>query len=728
VTAAIRTLPRPARLLLSVVVGAGAAVTAWRAVEAASWSTSDLAGWGVMSLGILLGELFPVAMRHGDEEEEFLMTDVAFAAGLLLAPLGVLTLAVGAGILVASVVRRTAPHKAAFNVGQDLVAITVAGLVATLVGRHDPADPMTWLAVAAGMAAYFAVNETLMAWVISLVERLSFVEVLTGPIALSLLQWAGNVALGIVAGVLLVTTPRLLPLLLVPLGLSYLAYRGWQQSAQERDRMRNLYEAERALFGPLDTHADFAAFLPLAARMFGADRVEVVVVDDGVVAVHGPEGTVTLTASGAGRTEPDAFVRAVPGLVVSTAPIEQGRGVLAVSRNRPLSETERDLLATLASQVRVRLQNTTLFSETIDQRAQLSEIVRGASDGILAVDEAGRIQWWNAAMERMTGIAAEEALATTWDAVFAGMSGAVGQGDRWGGLGEVGTEHGFQLVRRDGKTRWIRYTASPMSGRDGGPEGRVVVVRDVTAEMEADELKADFLATVSHELRTPLTPLKGYLSALAGGSIDDSPEARAEYYRIMSRQVDRLEHLITDLLDAATIESHRASVRLEVVELTSLVSSQVEELAHADPDRPIELHTPGMPVVALADPFRVEQVVGNLLSNARKYSPPDTRIEVTVSTTPDQALVVVRDEGPGIPSSEQERVFQRFQRLEHGLVREAGGTGLGLFIARQLVEAMGGRIWLLSRPGSGSSFCVSLPLAEPAAQPSAADGADLRTA
>src|SRR5439155_1540405 len=126
------------------------------------------------------------------------------------------------------------------------------------------------------------------------------------------------------------------------------------------------------------------------------------------------------------------------------------------------------------------------------------------------------------------------------------------------------------LVREDGSKRWLRYTRNPIQDRDGELKAFVVVARDITADLETEQLKADFVATVSHELRTPLTPLKGFLSALLQGTVEDTPEAREEYYKIMLNQASRLERLITDLLEVSRIESGKPVVDARPVELSTL--------------------------------------------------------------------------------------------------------------------------------------------------------------
>ena len=713
--AAREGLPPPARLFILIVAAVGLTELALLAPRALAWSTSDVLAWAVLTAGIVLAEGFPVSLKYGDESEDFLMTDVLFAAGLLLATPAVLMCAVAVGAFTGNTIRRKPVHKTAFNVGLDLTGIGVAEVVYSSFSRVSPVTPVAWLGAALGMAAYATVNEIGMALILSFAGRLRFVSVLTGPIRLSVLQWGGNVAIGIMAGAMIASIPSLLPLLLVPLALSILAYRGRLEGLLERDRMRGLYEAGRVLFGPLHATPDFRSFLPLAARVLKASEAEVVVLDGERVVAHDEEGAVTVTRGSRRRSRrpsPEAYVRPRPGLLAHTAMSGEQMGsasALTVYREKPLTEAEQALANALASQVGMRIQNCQLFSETLDQRVQLSEIIANATDGIVAVAPDGTILSWNPAMERITGVPVEEALQTTWTALFDGAESK----DEPSSAGRQDGPAAFQdmlFVRRDGARRWVRYTSSSMPDRDDRQGGAVIVARDVTAELEAEQAKSDFVATISHELRTPLTPLKGFLTALASGTIDDTAETRGEYYRIMLKQAERLEHLVADLLQSVTVEAEPANDETRTVELTSLASERAAEALPDGADHELVLRMPGVPVIALADPFRVEQVLGNLLSNAIKFSPPGTRVEVAVSMTATEAVVSVRDEGRGIPLADKDRVFERFYRVETGTVRETQGAGLGLYIAKQLVEAMNGRIWVDSGLGTGSRFSFSFPL------------------
>jgi PAS domain S-box-containing protein len=408
----------------------------------------------------------------------------------------------------------------------------------------------------------------------------------------------------------------------------------------------------------------------------------------------------------------EAFVRVREGTAPQIALIgEEGgvRGVLAVYRSGALTDSERSILDTLASQIAVRLQNHRIFFETFEH-AQLADILTHTSDGIFVVEADRRIASWNPAMERITGVSPLDAVGRSIEDVF-GLR-ALSEGSLAASLEPdpaQGLSYDALVPCADGSRRWIRHTGRAIRDERGAFKASVIVARDVTAELQAEQMKEDFVAMVSHELRTPLTPLQGFLKTLLNGGDDTSPEDRQEYYRIMLRQTDRLEHLIADLLEVSQIEDGQPVVDLQVMELSELVTQQVAEFGEAHQDRTFTMLEFEAPTLVRADPFRVQQVLGNLLSNALKYSPPDAPIQVSLLETSKEAIVSVRDHGEGIPEADQHRVFDRFFRVENGRGQRAGGTGLGLYISRRLIEAMDSRLWLVSRPGEGSTFSFSLP-------------------
>jgi len=735
-----RELSKAARRLILATIGLGALAIVFRFPDLVGWNLWDGLTWLCLTVGSALSEQFTVAVHHRTETENFSLTDAIWVPALMFARPSVLTFAVLAGTLLGHSMRRWAWYKVTYNTGQFLLAITAAELVYGLFGLPPNLALMNWLALALAMLAYFVINETFIACVISLVEGEPLRRVLVLPEGLNALHAAGNATIGMLAALVWSTGPVGLPLLIAPIVISYLAYRGWVQSrreeeqARERDRMKTLYEAGRALFGPLDTSFDFQPFLLLVRKMVDAAGVELVMLEDDV-RVYNSETGLSLSAELAEPDQPpEGYVSTRPGMSTYLAPIrgaEDVRGVLAVHRRAALSPAEASLVEALASQVYVKQENDRLFQETVEQRSHLADVIGNTSDGIFVVSPDRRILSWNPAMERITGFARVEVVGQPCDEILRLRLEQVDPASAPIGslVLESSETQDALVIRKDRSERWIRYTSNSMPARDGGAKAFVVVARDVTAELEAEQMKGDFVATVSHELRTPLTPLKGFLMSLEQGLVEDSLESRREYYRIMLRQTERLERLINDLLDVSRIDSGKLTMEPLVIQLGEFLAEQVREAEQQPGARPMEFAAPHEPVCVQADPFRVGQVVSNLLSNAFKYSPSDTPIEVRLEVSDDRAIVSVKSAGEGISFVDQERVFERFYRAETGLTRKTGGVGLGLYISKRLVEAMGGTIALESRPGQGCTFSFTLPLTRtvlPASETAASAGARLR--
>jgi len=240
-------LPPSARRLIATVACGGAVIAAVRVPEAFRWSGNDVIAWATLALAIAVLEQFWIEIPHGEERENFSLTDAPFAASLLLVRPSVLTLAIAAGAIAGQSARRIAPLKIAFNVGQFLIGMTAAEAVFAALHGGSRSGVGAWLSAIAGMGVYFLLNVGIVALVIALVQGEPFERVLLSSVGLSVLHWAGNVALGILAAVVFQTHPQALPLLGIPLGLSYLAYRSWIRSEQERSRMDEMAAAAASI-------------------------------------------------------------------------------------------------------------------------------------------------------------------------------------------------------------------------------------------------------------------------------------------------------------------------------------------------------------------------------------------------------------------------------------------------------------------------------------------------
>jgi signal transduction histidine kinase len=244
------------------------------------------------------------------------------------------------------------------------------------------------------------------------------------------------------------------------------------------------------------------------------------------------------------------------------------------------------------------------------------------------------------------------------------------------------------------------------------------LVHEVSRLREAERAKADFVATVCHELRTPITPIKGYVELLRTRGESMPEDLRQDILRTMAERTDHMARLIEDLLLASRISSEGpgAVVLALQLELTDLV--EVTRQAAADylrePTCRLTLELPAQPLEVRADPLRLSQILVNLLSNAHKYSPPDAPIRLRLWSDGGWARAAVVDQGQGIPDEELERIFDKFHRVDDPMTMTTGGTGVGLYIARELARAMGGEVQASSTPRGGSTFTVRLPLARQA--------------
>jgi signal transduction histidine kinase len=232
-------------------------------------------------------------------------------------------------------------------------------------------------------------------------------------------------------------------------------------------------------------------------------------------------------------------------------------------------------------------------------------------------------------------------------------------------------------------------------------------------EKELSRVKDEFVAVVSHELRTPLTSIQGYVKTLLQLPDDLGDEQQRSFLQAVDRQSDRLRRLIEQLLIVGRLESHVEPLSVSFVSFEDLVSLIVEELRPRANGHTFDLRfTRGLPLVETNE-AKVHQILSNLVENALKYAPPDTRVTVHAIKTDDGILVTVEDEGPGIPAESQDRVFERFYQVDSSITRSVGGTGLGLYICRKMADTIGARLWLDRSGPDGSAFCLLVPRIPP---------------
>lgn len=359
-----------------------------------------------------------------------------------------------------------------------------------------------------------------------------------------------------------------------------------------------------------------------------------------------------------------------------------------------------------------------------ESAAQLSATLEHMSDGVIFVNNEGQIVLANAASARLTGV--QVPLGTPFvrgarrlrffrldgeeikvpEEIISLRTTITGQG----GTADVIVE------RPDGSRVTLRVTASPVRTPDGQNMGAVSVLRDITEEQarqesleELNRLKDDFLSVVSHELKTPLTTVVGYAHLLERQYAGRDEESDFAFRELLS-EANRMVAIINTLLEISRIQSGGLlqTLDLDYVDLTRLVSRLAKTSEVTYPHTPVESTVPTETIEILADRGRIEQVLTNLLDNAVRYTA-GGKVVISVSADGPEALVRVTDEGQGISPEEQETIFQPYGQGER---RHKSGLGLGLYIAREIVEAHGGHIWVESQLGHGATFCVAFPRVE----------------
>lgn len=339
---------------------------------------------------------------------------------------------------------------------------------------------------------------------------------------------------------------------------------------------------------------------------------------------------------------------------------------------------------------------------------QLAAIVESSDDAILATTLDGRIMTWNPGAERLYGYTRSEVVGKHVSLLHVRKHQGAELFQRIGAGARVSRLEVVNLTK-DGRRIDVSLTVSPILD----PAGRIIsastIARDITERKLLDRMKDDFVGTVSHELRTPLTAIKGFIELVADGDAGPVSETQREFLQVAARNSDKLGVLINDLIDMNLIESQRLEVRLQPLDLRTVLSDVAATFRTMAQTKGLTFreNVADLPQV-MGDSARLVQVFSNLMSNAIKYTPRgEVGIEARASGS--GVEVTIHDTGIGLSREEHAQLFTRFFRGQSSVVAEAGGTGLGLVIAKAIVEHHNGVIDVESRPGEGSRFRVTIP-------------------
>jgi two-component system, OmpR family, phosphate regulon sensor histidine kinase PhoR len=344
--------------------------------------------------------------------------------------------------------------------------------------------------------------------------------------------------------------------------------------------------------------------------------------------------------------------------------------------------------------------------ELREQSQRTSALFDRMVEGLIVVDAAGRIRMANRAAARLFGFDAPGAGKTILEATRNHeVAAVVGRLDRE--LEVLGHELRIDAMNAP---RFLQVNALALRDSGGAGDGAIVVFHDLTLLRQLEGVRQEFVANVSHELRTPLSLIKSAVETLLDGGKDD-PATLARFLAIIDKHAHRLALLIDDLLLLSTMDSGGLRLDKQPLPFRATVQDAIEDLQPRALARGVTLENsiPGA-LVALADHERMRQVIFNLMDNAIKYGRPGGKTMIGGRMLPSGRIEIsVVDDGPGILKEHQQRIFERFYRVDKARSREQGGTGLGLAIVKHVVQAHGGEVLLESQPGAGAKFIIHLP-------------------
>lgn len=392
-------------------------------------------------------------------------------------------------------------------------------------------------------------------------------------------------------------------------------------------------------------------------------------------------------------------------------------GMLLVFRAiaTPFGVNERRILQAFTDQAAVAVSNARLYEQTANERRRLDAILEGSADGIAIMNPGHIVQRWNRALAKLTGISAASAHGhnytdlVDWVSREPGLDLEKAEAGGWPFSSASPLYVEGDLRRADGGSVAVGITYAPIFDRENRLVNLVANVRDITRFREAEQLKSTFISIISHELKTPVSLIKGYAGTLRREDAKWDTQTMQDSLAVIEEEADRLASLIENLLEASRLQAGGMQLANNDVALDAL-AAQLAKKYRTQTDRHtfVVEFSPHFPLVR-ADEERIRQVLTNLLSNAIKYSPDGGTIRLTGRAEPAQVVVTVSDEGQGLPPDELEKVFDRFYRADTPATKRAQGAGLGLFLAKAIIEAHGGRIWANTSRHGGAQFSFSLP-------------------
>ena len=370
--------------------------------------------------------------------------------------------------------------------------------------------------------------------------------------------------------------------------------------------------------------------------------------------------------------------------------------LVRTGRSPAYNPIELDLAIQLGAHAGQAVDNALLVRE-VQRQADAARALEYVVDGVVLVDQDGIVRFWNPAASSMTGIPASDAVGKRAATLPGWKEFAV----------DVAVVGGAPVAvtpfTAEEAERWLAVRAA------GFEQGVVYALRDVTDDRELERVRSEFVATASHELRTPLAAVYGAIRSLRRTDVEMPAEQQELFLGMIESESERLRGLVDQLLIAGRLDGGAVEVSIRMFEIGPVIDEVVKAARMTAPES-ISFEVGGESNVAVhADRDLLRQVLGNLVNNAVKYSPGGGIVAVAAREDAEGIAITVGDQGVGIPPDVHERIFEKFFRVDPGQLSGVGGTGLGLYIAKELVRRMGGRLTVNSKPGEGSTFTISFP-------------------
>jgi PAS domain S-box-containing protein len=385
---------------------------------------------------------------------------------------------------------------------------------------------------------------------------------------------------------------------------------------------------------------------------------------------------------------------------------------------------EIELLMAFGSQLGAALENAELYQDVTKSKAYIENLVENAADLIITTDLDDRILTWNRGAAVLFGYGKDEVIGKHLSILlpperFHELEEMRAKVEISGGLRDIEV----RSKRKDGVMIYLSLSVSPIRDVEGKIVGFLRIAKDITEKKryerrlkDLDKMKSDFVSNVSHELKTPLTSIKGSVDNMLDGLTGALNEKQIRYLARIKSNTDRLSRLINDLLDLSRIEAGRVEVRRASLPLTALAEEVAEHLKQLAAEKliRIEVPPPDPQMTVWADRDKVTQVLMNLIGNAVKFTPQDGKVTVAMEKNGnDYIQISIADNGPGIRPEEADKIFSKFYQVANVDKQKPQGSGLGLAISKALVEMHGGKIWVESKLGRGSTFYFTLPAQQP---------------